>query len=370
MREKLMAEDYHMLSYIHEGPLALKKTFQENEAAIESIASEARRRNIQRIILTGLGSSYTSCMMAAPLFTYHCPVPVSISQSNELDYYQQKWIDQKTLLVVVSRSGERGPVVDAVKMGAGRGALCIAVTGVADSLLAQSSPLTLITQEGPEITFPKTKSVLCCAGLLMRLGLALAPSGDGEVLDRLETLQRLPAVISQTILDVEPALRSMMPSIEKLELAAVCGSGSNIGVALEAAIKIQEAAYIPVRGESTAALIHGPAGALDPRWLVVPLITPFDQDLNRELLSLVRKFRAHSLCIISQGVELSDLCDHTVQVAGTPDPLLSALVYLPPIQLLAYLWTVARNMNPDAPASMMDILDKILPPGRKEPELH
>ncbi len=309
-------------------------------------------------------------MMAAPIFTNYCPIPVTILPATELGLYKDRLIDENTLVVSISRSGERGAVVDAVVEARKRKALGIAVTGTSDSLLASQAQLTLITQEGPEITFPKTKSVLACAGLLMRLGLAFAAKEDKEAVTQVQTLADLPDAVAATINSVEPAIQRLIPSIERHELLAVTGSGSNIGVALEAAIKVQEAAYLPTRGESTIGLVHGPTGALNAKWLVVPLVTQNDIEVSTDLLKLCQKFGAHSLCIQGPHVDLNGLFDFSVQVPVVVDPYLSALVYLPPIQLLTYYWTVARKMNPDAPTSMRAILDAILPPGREEPELH
>jgi glucosamine--fructose-6-phosphate aminotransferase (isomerizing) len=365
-----MTDDYYMIGYIREGPQALRKTLQANETSVLSIAERVRVQGIRRIILTGLGSSYTAAMMASPIFTNYCPLPVTILPATELSLYKERLIDENCLVISISRSGERGAVVDAVVEARKRKALGIAITGSPDSLLAGQAQLALITQEGAEITFPKTKSVLACAGLLMRLGLSLAAKEDKQAAAQAQALAELPEAVNATIQSVEPVVRELIPSIQRHELIAVTGSGSNIGVALEAAIKIQEAAYLPTRGESTISLVHGPTGALNARWLVVPLVTHDDQEVSTDLLKLCRKFGAHSLCIQAPDVDLNGLFDFAVQVPVLVDPFLSALVYLPPIQLLTYYWTVARNMNPDAPTSMHAILDAILPPGRSEPELH
>ncbi len=358
-----------MIGYIREGPQALKNTLQVNEALVLSIAERARRQGVRRILLTGLGSSYTSAMMSGPVFTNYCPFPVHILPASELIYYQERLIDQNTLVVSISRSGERGTVVDALDIARRKKALGVAVTGSSTSLLAQHAEMTLLTQEGPEITFPKTKSVLACTGLLMRLGLAFARSRDAEAEQEAKNLAALPEAIEAAIRQAEPAIQALIPSIQRHEMVAVTGSCSNIGVALEAAIKIQEAAYVPTRGESTIGMVHGPTGALNEKWLVVPLATPLDQEVSADLLRLARKFGAHSLCIQAAGTQLKAAPDFSVEINVPASPYLAALVFLPTIQLLAYDWTVARGMDPDAPSSMNAILNTILPPGRSEPEL-
>ena len=172
--------DYHMIHYIHEAPSALERTLDSNEPSIQHIAERARKGEIRRVIVSGVGSSYTAAMIAAPVFTRFCPLPVHIFPSTELTPYLPALVDQHTLVVAVSRSGERGWVVDSFREAVSRGAIGVAITGRTDDLLAQSAPEVLVTGEGPEISFPKTKSVVTCAGLLVRLALALANPLDPE----------------------------------------------------------------------------------------------------------------------------------------------------------------------------------------------
>jgi glucosamine--fructose-6-phosphate aminotransferase (isomerizing) len=360
---------YHMLDYIHESPAALDRTLQDNKNEIQAVVQKAREMGVDRIVLSGVGSSYTSCLMAQPLFQMHCPLPTAVINSEESGYYAERWITDKSLVVVVSRSGERGAVIDTLKVAEQKGALGVAVTGVADSLLAQSSRLSLITREGPEITFPKTKSVITCTGTLLRLGLALADPEDKTAAERLALLRNMPVIMTDFIERIEPQLAKLMPRIASHKLVNVVGTGSNHGAALEAAIKIQEASYVPTRGDSTAGLLQGPVGALNPDWMVYALVLPQDLELTRQLLTLTKGFKAYNLAVHPEGLDLAGLADDEILTPPFDDPYLAALAYLPAVQLLAYYWTVKRGMNPDAPSSMNSILEAILPPGRQEPEL-
>ncbi len=364
-----MTQTYHMIGYIHEGPAALQRTLDENEAAVQSIAEMVRRRKLRRVILSGVGSSYTAAVMAAPLFDNHCALPTVVVRSTDHGHYASRLIDEQALVVVVSRSGERDWVVNALRQAVERGAYGVAMTGVADSLLAQQGQLTLLTREGPEITFPKTKSVVACAGLLMRLALGLAEPGDREAARRLAALRAMPGQMQRAMEKTEPELQALMPSLTPHSVVWVAGTGSNHGVALEAAVKLQETAYVVTLGENTGNVFHGALGPLDQGWLIVPLITAADRELSVQLLELVRKFGAHSLCVVEPGLSLNGLADHALTLPESYDPLVGGLAFLPPLQLLTYYWTVARGLNPDAPSIMRDMLDAFLPPGREEPEL-
>jgi len=364
-----MSQIYHMIGYIHEGPSALQRTLDENEAAVQSLIETVRRRKLRRVILSGVGSSYTAAVMAAPLFHNLSALPTIVLHSTDHGHYASRLIDEHALVVVVSRSGERDWVVNALRQAVERGAYGVAMTGVADSLLAQQGQLTLLTSEGPEITFPKTKSVVTCAGLLMRLALGLAEPGDREAARRLEALREMPGRMQRALEKIEPELQGLMPRLTPHSVVWVAGTGSNHGVALEAAVKLQETAYVVTLGENTGNVFHGALGPLNQDWLIVPLISAADLGLSKQLLELVRKFGAHSLCVVESGLDLGGLADHTLTLPETYDPWVGGLAYLPPMQLLTYYWTVARGLNPDSPSIMRDMLDAFLPPGREEPEL-
>jgi glucosamine--fructose-6-phosphate aminotransferase (isomerizing) len=363
-----MSEECQMIGYIHDGPGALQRTLEASEAAVLSLARSVREAGIQRIVLTGIGSSYTAAMMALPVFRFHCPQPTYVLSGPEAGYYASRLLDRQSLVIAISRSGERGVVVGTLADAVQRGALGVAVTAVTDSLLAQEAKVTLVTAEGPEVTWPKTKSVVAATGLLMRLGLALAGPGDQEAVERLAILRAMPVAMEETLKRAEPAVQGLIPEISQRELVAVVGTGGNYGTAIEGAMKIMEASSVSTRFDTTDGLLNGPVGGFDRRWLVIPLVTAVDLEQTRELLRVAQGLGAYTAAIGAPGLDLTGLADQVLTLPVTPDPLLGALLYLPPLQLVAYYWTMARGMNPDAPASMHAILDAVLPPGREEPE--
>ncbi len=364
-----MPKTYHMIDYIHDDAVALQHTLEENEATIERISDRVDETRVRRMIICGTGSSYSAAVMSTPIFRYHCRIPVHVLSASDLMYYFPRLVDQHTLVVGVSRSGERGQVVNALHDSFAQGALCVGMTGVSDSLLAQSGQITLLTREGPEVTFPKTKSVTACTGLLMRLALALAEPGDEEVSARLQALRTIPGILERTTEAVEEKVRALIPEIRSQNTVLVAGTGSNYGVSLEAAMKIGETAYIPTHYDDTGNLLHSPMGVTGKEWLSILLVTHLDLELSKRALKLIGEFGSQRLSIVEPGLDLEGLSEHSLRLPERVDPFLEALVYLLPIQLITYYWAVARGLNPDAPASMHATLAAVLAPGRKEPEL-
>lgn len=366
-----MPEKYHMIKYIHENADALQRTLDNNESSITSIVRMINEKGIEKIIVTGVGSSYSAALIAAPMLNYFSRLPIHILPVNEIYFYRRRLLNEKTLVFIISRSGERVWVVNTMKYVIKMGAYGITITGVEDSLLAQTGHMTLLTGEGPEITYPKTKSVIACTGLLMRLALATSRPDDDEAKLLLNSLRLAPNKIRKTVEYVEPQVKSLIPKIKTTTPVVIGGTASNHGVAFESATKLQEATFIPSYGENTIDLLYGPLSPLSKNWLLCLLVTPESLDLSKELLHLAGNdiFKATRLIVASLGVEIENNSDFVITIPVKTNPLLSGLVFLPPMQLLAFYWTIERSMNPDAPSTMRDMLNAFLPPGREEPEL-
>jgi glucosamine--fructose-6-phosphate aminotransferase (isomerizing) len=360
---------HHMIGYIRDEPELLARTFVEGDDAIQHLVGGVRTGRWGRLVIVGVGSSYTAALMAVPAFRLHCPIPVEVMPSTELTYYQERWLGPGTVVLSVSRSGERGWVVEAQRAARAAGAYTVAMTGIADSLLASEADLLLPTSEGPEITFSKTKSVITCAGLLTQLALRLAPDSDVEAQRRLSELEHVPELIRQTIRASEPTIAGIVPTLAGIEHVSLCGSAGNFGVALEGGIKIQETSFVPTRADDTGNCLHGVLGTSNETWLLIALVGDRDAELSRAVLHLAGVAGAQRMAITAPGLVNASDVEHVIEIASSVDPVLAGLVYLPCLQLLTYYLTLARNKDPDAPSYMKAQFEAMLPEGREEPEL-
>lgn len=361
-----METQYLMIGYIHENGAALNRTLEDNEASVRELAEWARSRTLERIILTGIGSSWTAIVAARLAYEKLVDIPTVALPATELPYYGQELVNERTLPIVVSRSGERGYVVSALQRMAGLGAETVAMTGVADSLLAQEADRALITGEGPEITYPKTKSVISCMGLLIRLALELSSHPAKNKL--LEELKKCPQYIEETVAQTEPAVKAVVDEAKGLDKMVIAATGANIGAAEEGALKIQETAFLTTRAQDTGNLLHGYLCDFSEGWLITLLISEKDLRLSKETLRVLKALGARTLCITDPDLELDGLADHQIALPLTVSMIFEPLLFLPPLQLMTYYWTVTKGLNPDAPSTMRTVLDAILPPGREEPE--
>jgi glucosamine--fructose-6-phosphate aminotransferase (isomerizing) len=358
---------WRMLDYIREQPAAVANTLRTCQPGLTELRDFVTSAQPRRVLIAGLGSSYTAAQIAAPALRTCLPVPSIITVASEAGVDRSLPLDPETLVVLVSRSGERGGIVDALEAARQAGAPCVAVTAVGSSLLATDSDLVIVTGEGTESAYPKTKSVTATAVALMELGMAL--DADVQRQARLEvTLAALPEFMESGIRTAEHDIEALAAELNDHDSALVTGTAGNQGVAQEAALKLQEAAQIVTEWEETGSAIHGAVTILSPGWLHLALVTPADYEMNVSLLRLATHFGAYRLCIAPPGLDLDGSSDSTIRIPEVLEPVVAPLLYLPPLQLITYHLTVGRGLNPDEPAYAEVMLKAMLPDGREEPD--
>ena len=359
---------YQMLGYIREEPEAVARTLDAVEARLGDLVDLVAARHPKRLVVAGFGSSYTAAQIAAPMLRRHVPVATSVVVATDDVMDGGVVLDPETVAVFVSRSGERGWLVDSVEAARESGALCVAVTGSESSLLAQRSHFVIGTAEGSEAAYTKTKSVMTTAVALMQLGLALDADRGAEWQARRGALLGIPQVIAASIAVADEAIKKAEDWLVGHQRTLVTGTGANYGVAHEGALIIQEAAGWVGQCDNTGDAIHGALGVLGPDWLVVTLVGAADYRLGVAFLDLVREFGADRLCIAQTGLPEMPRAERVIELPFVADGLVAPLTYLPAVQLLAYHTAVARSLNPDHPVFAETMLRAMLPKGRVEPD--
>lgn len=356
-----------MIEYIREEPEAVANTLLTCRTGIAQLLKVVAANPPKHVIVTGLGSSYTAAQMVSPLLRRCIGIPTTITVATELGLDLGLALGPDTLVILASRSGERGGIVDALAAARKVGATCVAVTGVESSLLAQEADVVIVTGEGPETTYAKTKSVIATATALIEIGLAL----DTDTLRsaRLEAaLARVPELLASEIAEIERNFDAKLVTLMRYETALISGTAGNQGVAQEGSLKIQETAAVTCEWDETGSVLYGTVPILNPAWLFITLVTRADLELNRQVLGVVGRFGAYRLGIAEKRLDLEDCTDLLIRVESVGEPLLAPLFYLAPVHLLAYHFSVGRGLNPDEPLYADMLLEAMLPPGRNEPD--
>ena len=203
---------------------------------------------------------------------------------------------------------------------------------------------------------------------LIRIALGLAEADSLSVHACLDELRALPARVASSLAQLEADVQALGPWIAGHDYAMVTGADGGVGVALETAIKIQEAASVIAYPDQSGNALHGALGVLNPQWLCIPFVSAGDAKISASLLRLVGEFGAHRLCVAARGTEAGLVAEKTIVVPNAVDPLLQPILSLPAGQLFAFVWAVQRNLNPDAPAFAPTMLRAMLEPGRTEPD--
>jgi glucosamine--fructose-6-phosphate aminotransferase (isomerizing) len=356
-----------MLSYVLENGSALERTIERSEPELRQVALEARARGCTRVVLSGVGSSYTAAWATKIAFDTLVDLPAYVLPTNELAYYPEL-VNDRALVVILSRSGERKRVIEGMRVADERNAFTVAVTGAPESLMAQLAARTVLTGEGPEASFPKTKSVTCGIGVFLSLALALSLHEQEAATLRRE-LAVIPAAIDASLAAVAAEIEALSLRIGACDRLTVAGTAGNAGVAMEVALMFQESASLTTQWADTGNLFHGPLCPLDERWLVALMVAPEDAELVAETVGLVRAFSARSLVLAPPTVATAQFgADYLLPVADPGRRIFWPLLYLPVLQLLGYYWTVARGLDPDSPRGSDIILKALVPAGRQEPE--
>ena len=259
---------HNMLLYIQESGLALERTLRKAQPSLDELAAEAYGRGCKRVVLSGVGSSYTAAWAAKYAFDNLVGLPTYVLPSTELSYYPSLF-GPESLAAVLSRSGERRFVIDGLDYAQRAGSFTVAMTGAAGSLMAQGADRVVLTSEGPEAAFPKTKSVTAGIGVFLSLALALMEKADERSISFRDSLALAPRLIDQAVEMAADPVRALTEVLLACNRVIVAGTGANSGAAMEMEVKLQESALVTTQWMDTGNLFHGPLCLLDDSWLVI-----------------------------------------------------------------------------------------------------
>ena len=309
---------------------------------------------IERVILTACGTSWHSALIGEYMLEELARVPVEVEYASEFRY-RSPVVNDRTLVVGISQSGETADTLAALREAKERGARTLGIVNVVGSSIAREVEGGVYLHAGPEIGVASTKAFTCqvvaLALLTLRLGrLRHLSLRQGQAI--IESLRALPDLVAEALEradEVKQVAAAFMQSPNALYL----GRGYNFPVALEGALKLKEISYIHAEGYPAAEMKHGPIALIDEMMPVV-FIAPQD-NVYQKIVSNVEEVRARRgrvLAVVNAGDDqLVDLADHLISVPKTIDQLTPVLTVIP-LQLLAYYVAVARGCDVDRPRNL------------------
>lgn len=353
---------HFMIKEIHEQPRAVIDTFRSavelNQQTVmldELNLSESEVGRIEKIFLIACGTSYHACLVGKYMIEGMCRIPVEVDLGSEFRY-RYPLMDDKSLLIVVSQSGETADTRAALQEALARGILCRAIVNVVGSSLARMAQGVVYTHAGPEIGVASTKAFTTQIVALYLLGLYLAKSmgriGRETISERIQELLELPGKIDE-ILGRSEEIAIWAERYSQAEDFLYLGRGILYPIALEGALKLKEISYIHAEGYAAGEMKHGPIALIDEHMPVVVLVQR--GPLREKMLSNVQEVKARRGQVIALVEQEVDDKMGTIDgqfVIPSSSEWLAPILFTIPLQLLAYHIAVLRGTDVDQPRNL------------------
>ena len=349
--------EHFMLKEIMEQPRAAKATItpriQGGEVVLEGL--ELDLTGIQKILITACGSAYYAGCAGKYTIEKLCHLPVQTELASELRY-SDPLVDEHTLLIVLSQSGETADTIAAMKECRSRGAKILAIVNVVGSTIAKLADCTLYTWAGPEIAVATTKGYTTQMLVLYLFALYVAKRRNtlepGQYRRLIGELKGLPKLMQQT-LDMNPRIPRLAKKYHKAQSMFFIGRNTDYAVALEGALKMKEISYIHAESYAAGELKHGTIALIQEKQPVIALCcNPSVTDKTMSNIVEVKARGAEVLAVAERGNQkIVSLADDMIYVPKV-DTLLAACVEIIPLQLLAYYVARENGCDIDKPKNL------------------
>lgn len=362
----LMAEKggykHFMLKEIHEQPRAVRDTIagrlqeQQGDVYLEDLGyDDATLQTVQRMVIVACGTSWHAALTGKFLIEGHCRIPVEIDIASEFRY-RSPVIDEKTLVMVISQSGETADTLAALREARKLGAMNLAICNVLDSSIARDAAGVIYTHAGPEIGVASTKAFVTQLTALylftIRFGRAIGRLNVVQGQQMIADLKKVPELLEQALKlneQTEKIARQYMNARDFLYL----GRGRNFPIALEGALKLKEISYIHAEGYPAGEMKHGPIALIDehvPVVVLVPKNSTYEKTVSNMEEVIARSGRVVALCSAGDH-EVKDKAEAILELPQLSDDLDPILLSVP-LQLLSYHIAVLKGTDVDQPRNL------------------
>ena len=352
--------EHFMLKEIHEQPKALGDTMlgrlKDERVVLQEVdLTPEQLAQINKVYIVACGTAWHAGLVGKTLIERWAHLPVEVDIASEFRY-RSPLIDDHTLVVVISQSGETADTLAALREAKNRGARVVAVTNVVGSTVSREAHDVIFTWAGPEIAVASTKAYTTQLEGMVLLGLYLAQVKGtlpqekiGEIIS---ALKKIPAQ-AQEVLDQESLIKELAQSFVKVEDAFFIGRSLDWAVVMEGALKLKEISYIHAEAYAAGELKHGTLALVTEDTPVIALAT--QRDVYDKTVSNIKEVKARDARVIGLtykgNTSLAKSVDHVIYIPETLDELAPLLTVIP-LQLLSYYVSVARGCDVDKPRNL------------------
>ncbi len=353
---------HFMLKEIFEQPRAIQDTLagrlreEDGDAFLEDLKlADAELARVERICLIACGTSWHAALVGKFYIEGQCRVPVEVDIASEFRY-RNPVVNDKTLLIAISQSGETADTLAAIREGKARGARIIAICNVVDSSIAREADGIIYTHAGPEIGVASTKAFVTQLAALylftIRLGRARGSVDKAAGQRMIASLVRLPALLEKA-LEIDPLVEKVARKYMNARDFVYLGRGINYPIALEGALKLKEISYIHAEGYPAGEMKHGPIALIDelmPVVILAPRSANYEKVVSNMEEVIAREGRV--IAVVSAGdEELKAKAEVVIEVPEDSEELTPVLLSVP-LQLLAYHVAVLKGTDVDQPRNL------------------
>ncbi|MGE3062475.1 MAG: glutamine--fructose-6-phosphate transaminase (isomerizing) [bacterium] len=353
--------EHFMLKEIYEQPNSLRDTMtgrldkENGTARLNGIKDYFKKLlDADRIIITACGTSWHASLIGKSLIELYTNIPVEVDYASEFRY-RNPIITDRTVLIVVSQSGETADTLAALREGRSKGASVLGICNVVGSTIARETDAGIYTHAGPEIGVASTKAFTAQVTAFTLLAIALGRKkllSFDQGLSLIKELEKLPSKVNEILHD-KNKIDSICKKTYKKKNFLYLGRGFNFPVALEGALKLKEISYIHAEGYPAAEMKHGPIALIDKN--MPALVIALKDSIYEKITSNIKEIKARKgyvIAIANKGdKEIKDIVDDVIYIPETKEefsPILSVI----PLQLIAYKIAVMRGLDVDMPRNL------------------
>lgn len=353
---------HFMLKEIHEQPNAIRKTIEGRiEAENHKIhfdelnLSDEEIGKVNRVVFTACGTSWHAALVGEYLFEQFAKIPAEVEYAAEFRY-RHPIIDENTLVIAITQSGETADTLGAVWEAKAQSAKVISICNVLGSSIARESHGVVYTNAGPEIGVASTKAFTTQLTVIYLLALLFGKRkgiiSNSEATKLINDLIEIPSKLEETLYK-EKEVEAIAEKLHKATNALYLGRGKGFPIALEGALKLKEVSYIHAEGYPAAEMKHGPIALIDQNMPVVVLALAGRR--YDKILGNVEEVKARGglvIAVATQGDQLiAENADEAIYIPKTSEAL-SPILAVVPLQLLAYYIAVKRGCHVDQPRNL------------------
>ncbi|OHW62117.1 glutamine--fructose-6-phosphate aminotransferase [Andreesenia angusta] len=354
--------EHFMIKEIHEQPKAIKDTMtsrimsDSDEIVLDDIKlTKEDLDNINKVFIVACGTAYHAGMVGKYVIEKLARIPVEVDIASEFRY-RNPIMDEKTLLIVVSQSGETADTLAALREAKKAGARVMAVTNVVGSSVAREADDVFYTWAGPEIAVASTKAYTTQLIAMYILALYLGRLNGKLSVEEFRTIRDemlvLPEKVEKLIQNKEELQKFADKNHMHRDMFYI-GRGLDGSVSLEGALKLKEISYIHAEAYPAGELKHGPIALIDQDIPVIALAT--QEELFEKMVSNIKEVVTRGAKVISFALEgntdIEQVSDQVVYMPRTIS-ILTPILSVIPLQLLSYYVAVIRGCDVDKPKNL------------------